>query len=310
MILLAFWAPDFAHKLPLDQISSLGISGIFFLYGLKLSPGKLLEGLTNWKLHLLIQLSTFLIFPLLVLSVFPLIDSEHHLILWLAVFFLAALPSTVSSSVVMVSIAGGNIAGAIFNASISGLIGILVTPLLMGIFLASDTVYSFNMTQILFDLFIRILMPVFLGLVTHRFWGSFAERHKKQLTIFDKSVILIIVYKSFSESFSSGVFEGISLASLLIVGASAIGLFAMVYMIIYFISGKLRFSVEDRITALFCGSKKSLVHGTVFSSVMFGGASSASIFLVPIMIYHAFQLAVVSVIARKYGTRSLPAVHP
>jgi sodium/bile acid cotransporter 7 len=310
MILLAFRAPDFAHKLPLDQISSLGISGIFFLYGLKLSPGKLLEGLANWKLHLLIQLSTFLIFPLLVLSVFPLIDSEHHLILWLAVFFLAALPSTVSSSVVMVSIAGGNIAGAIFNASISGLIGILVTPLLMGIFLTSDTVYSFNMTQILFDLLIRILTPVFLGLIMHRFWGSFAERHKKQLTIFDKSVILIIVYKSFSESFSSGVFEGISLASLLIVGASTIGLFAMVYMIISFISGKLRFSVEDRITALFCGSKKSLVHGTVFSSVMFGGASSASIFLVPIMIYHAFQLAVVSVIARKYGTRSLPAVHP
>lgn len=49
--------------------------------------------------------------------------------------FLATLPSTVSSSVVMVSIAGGNMAAAIFNASVSSLIGVFVTPLWMGIFL-------------------------------------------------------------------------------------------------------------------------------------------------------------------------------
>lgn len=299
MILLAYWVPGIEKKIPLDQISSWGISGIFFFYGLKLSPTKMKEGLSNWRLHVLVHTSTFILFPLLILAVLPFIESEAHFILWLAVFFLAALPSTVSSSVVMVSIAKGNIPGAIFNASISGLIGILVTPLWMGIFLESQ-VGTFDLGQTFVDLMIKILLPAVLGVVLHRFWGDFATRNKKYLTMFDKSVILIIVYKSFSNSFSSGVFDGIDVMELLMVGFGVIALFFVVYYIILFISRKLSFSREDEITALFCGSKKSLVHGTVFSSVLFVGMSSASLFLVPIMIYHAFQLFIISIIAQKY----------
>ncbi len=135
MIFLAYWMPGIEHIIPLNEISTYGIAGIFFFYGLKLSPEKMKEGLSNWRLHTLIQVATFLIFPLIIIALLPFVKGEEHLTLWLAVFFLATLPSTVSSSVVMVSIAKGNIPGAIFNASVSGLIGILITPLWMGLFL-------------------------------------------------------------------------------------------------------------------------------------------------------------------------------
>lgn len=299
MILLAYWVPGIEKVIPLDKVSTFGISGIFFFYGLKLSPGKMKEGLSNWKLHFLVQGSTFILFPVLVLIILPFIQHEEQFSLWLGVFFLAALPSTVSSSVVMVSIAKGNIPGAIFNASISGLIGILVTPIWMGIFLESR-LGSFDLGQTFIELIIKILLPVILGIFMHRFWGDFANRHKKYLTIFDKTVILIIVYKSFSGSFSSGIFNNISTLELSVVGFGVIALFFIVYFIILFISRKLSFNREDEITTLFCGSKKSLVHGTVFSNVLFAGMSSAGIFLVPIMIYHAFQLFIVSIIAQKY----------
>lgn len=299
MILLAYWLPGIEKIIPLNQISTIGISAIFFFYGLKLSPEKMKAGLSNWKLHIVIQSATFLLFPLLILSVFPFIHSETHFILWLAVFFLAALPSTVSSSVVMVSIAKGNIPGAIFNASISGLIGILVTPLWIGLFLEAR-LESFDLGQTFLELCLKILLPVILGMVLHRFWGNFANQNKKYLTMFDKSVILIIVYRSFSNSFASGIFDDLDLMELLIVGFGVMFLFFIVYTIIHFISKRLAFSREDKITALFCGSKKSLVHGMVFSSVLFAGMTSASIFLVPIMIYHAFQLFIVSIIAQKY----------
>jgi sodium/bile acid cotransporter 7 len=303
MILLAYWLPGLEKIVPLEQISKIGISGIFFFYGLKLSPEKMKQGIANWKLHLLIQLSTFLFFPLLVLIVLPFIHNEGYFTLWLAVFFLAALPSTVSSSVVMVSIARGNIPGAIFNASISGLIGILVTPLWIGIFLEARE-GTFDLGQTFVELIIKILLPVVFGVGLHRYWGKFAERNKKYLTMFDKTIILIIVYKSFSNSFSSGIFDGINLAVLLFVGFGVIALFFIVYFTIRFITRKLLFSREDAITALFCGSKKSLVHGTVFSSVLFAGMSSAGIFLVPIMIYHAFQLFYVSVVAQRYHSET------
>jgi sodium/bile acid cotransporter 7 len=141
MIFLAWlWPAPGIVKAPisLGQLAGYGISVIFFFYGLRLSPEQLKAGLGNYKLHTVIQLSTFIFFPVLILAVHPLVKDTSYEMLWLGVFYLAALPSTVSSSVVMVSIAGGNIPAAIFNASISGLIGVFLTPLWMGLFLTAQ----------------------------------------------------------------------------------------------------------------------------------------------------------------------------
>src|SRR5699024_3250282 len=110
-----------------------------------------------------------------------------YTLLWLAVFFMAALPSTVSSSVVMVSIARGNIPGAIFNASISGVFGIFITPLWVGLFLEahSDT---FALGDILVELLMQILLPVVIGIILNRFLGSWVERVIKRVNAFDKLV--------------------------------------------------------------------------------------------------------------------------
>src|SRR5690606_18218439 len=145
---IAYLFPTWGTKkssIPLDTISAIGISLIFFFYGLKLSPEKLKAGLKNWKLHLLVQASTFLIFPLIVLACRPLLQTQEQETIWLGFFFLAALPSTVSSSVVMVSMAKGNLPAAIFNASISGIVGIAVTPLWMGLFV-NDAQTDFDFT--------------------------------------------------------------------------------------------------------------------------------------------------------------------
>ncbi len=298
MIALAYFVPGIEAVVPLQEISTYGISGIFFFYGLKLNPQKMKEGLSNWKLHLLIQASTFMVFPMIVLAFLPIIGEAHYT-LWLAMFFLAALPSTVSSSVVMVSIARGNIPAAIFNASLSGLIGIAVTPLWMGIFLEAQNT-SFNLGNVFLELLVKIVLPVAIGMFMHRFWGGFAERHKKRLAMFDKAIILIIVYLSFNSSFAGKIFADISWTALLFLGLAVVVLFALMLFLLNLASKKLYFSMEDRIAAMFCGSKKSLVHGTVFSNVLFSGMANAGIFLVPIMVYHAFQLFVISIIAQRF----------
>jgi sodium/bile acid cotransporter 7 len=68
----------------------------------------------------LIQVTTFLGFPLLVFALVnfvPGLDPNFAL----GTSYLGALPSTVSAAVVLVSISGGNVPAAIFNASISSL---------------------------------------------------------------------------------------------------------------------------------------------------------------------------------------------
>src|SRR5699024_11593972 len=99
--------------------------------GLSLNTEAIRSGLKNWRLHVIIQASTFVLFPLLVLPFYPVFKDSSQELIWLAFLFMAALPSTVSSSVVLVSMAKGNLPAAIFNASISGIIGILLTPLWM-----------------------------------------------------------------------------------------------------------------------------------------------------------------------------------
>ena len=303
MILLAWLVPGIGGKgstIELKTLIRYGISLLFFFYGLRLSPEKMKNDLGNWRLHLLIQSITFVVFPLVVLAFYPLLKGTENEMLWLAVFFLAALPSTVSSSVVMVSIAEGNITSAIFNASISGVIGILITPLWMGIFLEKQS-DSFVFGEVIGDLVVQILIPVCMGLLLHRFWGKWANRNKRYLSLFDKSVILSIVYRSFSDSFLNGIFLSIKLHELLLLGASVILLFFFIFEGTKAVTRLMHFNREDRITVLFAGSKKSLVHGSVMVSVLFAGTTIGSLFLVPVMIYHAFQLFYISIVARQYG---------
>lgn len=301
IIIIAYFFPQWGSresKIPIDTISAIGISLIFFFYGLKLSPDKLKAGLKNWKLHALIQATTFLIFPLLVLIFCPFLQNEEQETMWLAFFFLAALPSTVSSSVVMVSMAKGNIPAAIFNASISGIIGIVITPLWMGLFVDGAQT-DFDFTAIYMKLFVQIILPVVLGFSLQRFLGSFAQRYNSRLTLFDKSIILLIIYKSFAVSFDDQIFSAVSLIDLLVLFMGVIVLFVAVFYLTGFMAGKLRFNREDQITAQFCGTKKSLVHGTVFSKILFGNMAAIGIILLPLMLFHATQILIISMIASR-----------
>jgi sodium/bile acid cotransporter 7 len=285
---------------PLDAVGSLGVSLIFFFYGLKLTREKLVAGVRNWPLHLLVHSSTFLLFPLLVLLVHPLMSDQHSITLWTAFLFLAALPSTVSSSVVMVSMARGNVPAAIFNASISGLIGIVVTPLWMGLFL-SQSATNYNLSEIYLKLLIEILAPVTLGFVLQRFLGRYAQQYNRQLSLFDRSVILLIIYKSFAESFDQQVFSSVKLGDLAIICSAVLLLFFVVYFLVGYIARALGFSREDRVTAQFCGTKKSLIHGTVFSKILFQDSATIGIMLLPLMVFHAMQIFIISVIASRLG---------
>lgn len=305
VVLLAYIFPQFGSKsspIPLDRIGSIGVSLIFFFYGLKLSPEKIKSGLKNWKLHLVVQACTFLLFPIIILCFYPFLDSENDKNIWLAFLFLASLPSTVSSSVVMVSMAKGNIPAAIFNASISGLIGIIVTPLWLGLFL-NNTAANYDLGDIYMKLITEVVAPVVLGLLLHRYWGSIAQKYNSYLTVFDKSIILLIIYKSFASSFEENVFSEIAAFDFIFIAIGVLSLFYLVYFITGFLSNKLAFSTEDKITAQFCGTKKSLVHGTVFAKILFPNPSVMGIILLPIMLFHAFQIFIISFMATHIGNR-------
>ncbi len=305
VIFLAYYFPTIGlHESPwhLPQIAEYGVSIIFFFYGLKLSPQKLKSGLTNWKLHILIQTATFGLFPLLILSLQNLLGVDKTSLFWIGIFYLAVLPSTVSSSVVMVAIAKGNLPAAIFNASISSIIGIFITPLWMSGLLEQQDA-NFELFPVTLRLCFEVLLPVIVGYVLHSQLGKWAERYNHVLRLFDQTIILLIVYTSFCESFAGGMFEGQSMRDLSILGAEMLAFFFLVFGLLYLLSSWLGFSYEDRVTVLFCGSKKSLVQGAVMGKVLFPNPVALGVVLLPLMMYHALQLLAGSIIAQQWGSK-------
>lgn len=299
-VFLAYIFPRWGTEgspIPFNDLTYYGVSFIFFFYGVKLDFKSLKQGLSNWKLHFLIQMTTFLIFPAFILLLNTGLGMQGSL-LWLGVFYLAALPSTVSSSVVMVSIAGGNLPAAIFNASVSSIIGIFITPLWMQMFMSASGT-GFDLSSTFLQLILQILMPVILGFSLHRVLGNWAMKHNQILKKFDQFIILLIVFTAFAESFYQKMFEGQSLSELVLLSGAMLFLFLLMVGIMHVLGLYLGFSREDRITVLFCGSKKSLVQGAVMGKVLFPDPVVLGVILLPLMIYHALQLIVGSAIAER-----------
>jgi len=287
----------------MSAIANYGVSLIFFFYGLRLSLPKLLRGLANWQLHLVVHFSTFVLFPVLVLVGYQLFAMESSRNLWLGTFYLAAVPSTVSTSVVMVSIARGNFTAAVFNASISSVLGVFITPLWMSLFLSTSQA-DFDLVSTIGKLVIMVLLPIIAGMVLMPTpLGRFAETHRKPMTYFDQSVVILIVYTAFCEAFVQKSFEGIGGARIVFLTFALTGFFFLVYMIIGLICRILRFNREDSIAAQFCGSKKSLMQGTAMAKVLFHDPASIGVILLPLMIYHAMQIIIVSMIARAMAAK-------
>jgi sodium/bile acid cotransporter 7 len=302
-ILLAYLFPNALSDLPLKLITNIGIGLIFFFYGLKLAPSELKLGFLNYRSHILIQLTTFVVFPLLTLLFIPFFDAGVESKLWLAILFLGALPSTVSSAVIMVAIARGNLPTAIFNATISGLIGIVATPVWLSIFMMKSG--EFEILDILLKLFIQVVLPLIIGLLLQAYLGKMARIHSSKVSLFDKAVIILIVFNSFSNSFSSNLFDTLEALDLAKLFGIVLVLFLLVYGLIGYVCRLMDFSLEDTITAKFCGTQKSLIHGTVMVKIIFGNSASLGLFLLPIMFYHISQLLLVSIFAENYRKQSM-----
>ena len=295
VVALAYWQPDLGSRagaVPWKPITTVGVALVFFFYGLKLSAEKLRAGLTNWRLHLLVQLTTFALFPALALLARPFFGAEHAL-LWQSIFFLCALPSTVSTSVVMVSMAGGNLPAAIFNASISSLLGIALTPLLVAHFLPASTTPT-GLGGLATQLLWQVVLPVSAGILLNSRFGARAQRHGAGLRLFDQLTILLIVFTAFCDSFAEGIFSNYRPALVVWLGAGLMGLYGLVFSLVWGLSRRLGFSRADQVVAVFCGSKKSLVHGSVMASLLFPAGTATGLILLPLMLYHALQIVLAS----------------
>ncbi len=286
-----------------ELLTKGGVALIFFLHGVALSFAALKAGTLRWPLHVVVQASTFLLFPLLGFAVNALLGDAATDELKLGIFFLCALPSTVSSSVALTAAANGNVAGALFNATLSSVLGVFLTPLWIAV-VVTTTGASQALGPVILDLVTWLILPLVAGQLCRPLLAGVATRHKSKINVADRWTILVLVYTSFCDSFKEGVWAEHGWSTLLIVLAIAGGLFAVAMAIMGAVSRALGFSAEDRIAAMFCGSKKTLASGVPMARLIFGAHPAIGVILLPIMIYHPLQLVISGVLAQRWARRT------
>lgn len=289
-------------KVFFEYLTTFAIAMLFFMHGAKLSLDAILSGIKNWRLHVIIFVATFALFPVLGLGLVffvPALLSEQ---LYLGFLYLCALPATVQSAIAFVSIARGNVAAAICSASASTLLGVFVTPLLVGLMINTQSSASMDIVDAIVSIMLKLMLPFIVGHLSRRFIGKWVDRNKKIINKTDRLSILLVVYVAFSDAVVNGIWSQVNLMSFISLVFFSTLLLAVVLLITTYGARALGFSKEDEITIVFCGSKKSLASGIPMASVIFP-VSVMGIMVLPLMIFHQIQLMVCAVLASRYARR-------
>jgi sodium/bile acid cotransporter 7 len=301
-VLIASFFPAHGQGVPIfNNITNLAVALLFFLHGARLSREAIIAGATHWRLHLTIFSATFILFPLIGLALKPVLLPLVTPELYTGILFLCCLPATVQSAIAFTSIARGNVPAAVCSASASSLLGIFITPLLVGVVVsgAGSAPISYDAVG---KIMLQLLLPFLAGQVLRRWIGKWVAHRKSLLKVVDQGSILLVVYTAFSEAVTEGLWANTPLPKLGGLLGSCLVVLAVALLLTYGLGRLFKFNVPDRITLLFCGSKKSLASGIPMAQVLFAGHAVGAIVL-PLMLFHQAQLMVCAMLATRFARR-------
>ena len=305
-VALAFAFPHIGRPdgiLQLGLVTKIGVVLVFFIYGASFNAPALAAGLRNWRVHLIIQASTFVLFPILGLAIYfglaPVLPESSRL----GFFFLAALPSTISSSVAMTVLGKGNVPVAVFNATLSGLLGLVLTPLMISVITATGSV-QFSLLDAIGNIALTLLAPFVVGQVARPLIKTLLTKHKPVISWIDRSVILLIVFTSFATSTAGGIWSRFTALEITATLVLVLILLGVAFGLTVFTSRRFKLSREDEVAVVFCGSTKSLANGAPIAQILFAGSPVLGVILLPLMLYHQLQLVGCALMAQRYAKQA------
>ena len=287
-----------------DGFTTFAIGLLFFLHGAKLSRDAIRAGVTHWRLHLLVFACTFALFPLLGLALKPVLQPLVTPQLYTGVLFLCVLPATVQSAIAFTSMARGNIPAAVCSASASTMLGVFVTPVLVGLVVLPHAAATSSFDSI-GRILLQLMLPFVAGHLARPWIAGWIHRRKQILGFVDRGSILLVVYTAFSAAVIEGLWKQVPLQALAGLLAVCAVLLACALFLTGWLARRLGFDKADEITIVFCGSKKSLASGIPMAKVLFASHAVGAIVL-PLMLFHQMQLMVCAVLAQRYARRVEP----
>ncbi|KAJ3110967.1 hypothetical protein HDU96_006118 [Phlyctochytrium bullatum] len=301
IVLAAIW-PNLGKKKGIIRseytVKYGAVALIFILSGVSLKTAVLMKSLVDWKLHLVIQTLSLGVTPAIGLAVGRLLGlTPLNETLLKGLIIACSTPTTISSNVLMTKQASGNEAGALTNAVIGNIVGVFISPSLIMAYVGSvSSGTTLDYRQTFTDLTITVIAPLFVGQLIQILAPKAVDYVSKRisLAIVNSSLLLVLVWSVFCDTFSENVGRDIDAGSFvsiifldlfLFVGFSALA-FGVACVPIF------RFSREDTVAIVMCAATKTVALGIPMINIIYAGSPIIGILSAPLLIYHAEQLVV------------------
>ncbi|KAJ5497383.1 sodium bile acid cotransporter [Penicillium fimorum] len=301
------------------------IAIIFLISGLSIPRQKLISQVLNWRLHVIVQVISFLFIPALVLAIVHIIlaadpGGKIDRAVLAGYIFTACIPTTIASNVVMTRSAGGDDAAALVEVLLANILGPFVTAAWtialmpkMGEFDpwrygGGDLGSMYK--EVFQQLGLSVLLPLFVGQLVKWTWPDRTAwvLQKTKLPKLATCCLLLLIWATFSSCFATGALQTLSAQSIVFVVLFNIILYITLTAVCFFCSRPprifssrrwskpifKRMSPEETIAVCFCGPAKSTALGIPLLYAMW---QPVDLFLkaktsVPVLLYTTEQICV------------------
>ncbi len=222
--------------------------------------------------------------------------------LYLGILYFCFLPSTVQSAIALTSMAKGNISAAVCAASGSTILGVFLTPFLVGIWVAPPE-GAVAIWDSVGRILLQLMVPFVIGHLLRPVLLKWMARTGRLLMVVDRGSILLVVYTAFSAAVLQGIWQQVSWGALFALIFISVVFLIIALVVTYVAARALDLNRADQITTMLAGSQKSLASGVPMAQVLFA-TSAVGMMVLPLMIYHQIQLMVCAVLAQHWGRKT------
>ncbi|CAF0851658.1 unnamed protein product [Rotaria sordida] len=294
-IILAFIYPEFGSTegplKPEWTIKLLGTIIIFLLNGCSIRSEELYRTVLQYRIHLFIQIFSFIICPFL----FTILSTIYRSLTYqyqvaIGIKALGTLPSPVSTAAYVVRAIGGNEAIAMLNSTLGSLLGTMLTPILLYMMLGgtfSGGQHSF--IHVLISLSSTILMPIGIGQFLRVYFPLVINRVMPYANTINNWILLSNIYVTFCQTFKQHGPLHFTFIDFLILLMTIFCIQIFLIIVLFFTCRKSHVRPNDTIAIVFCGSQKSLTSGMPILQMIFPENISITI---PLLIYHPMQIII------------------
>jgi sodium/bile acid cotransporter 7 len=290
---LAWIIPDPGAKggwLHTEISTRVAVFLIFVMQGLSLPTQEVRKGLVQYRLHMAIQVFIFVFIPALAYAALLLSRRLFPYDLYMGFLFLAVVPTTISTSIVFTTEAGGASAVALFNASLSNILGVFIVPLWISLQVSQKTPIP-PLDTLILKIMLIILLPFALGQVVRIWVKPWADAHKRQMSKGSMCLILFIVYAAFCNSVKSDIWQSLKAHEIALALVSTLFLLLLVML-----AGRIWWKTAgyDRASGIaffFSATQKAISTGVPMAYAIFASSPiSVALVILPLLFYHPLQL--------------------